>query len=253
MSTIYWLLSRPVWLVLLLIGLLFVLLTIGIDVMRGELDTEHLGMTLFFSGLIPISLVMLVSPTAWRLRNAVRDPTASLKITRAWVVSIGLLMGTLLMTSASIYALAAGSADDPGRGLAIVGLVVCPLAALGVLLMHSIVWLTLSPEGLDFSAFRCGPIAWSDIGAVYVQRMFRTYVVALEVRDEEKYIARGFRRPGLRWRWTRFFSPSLFSLPTAMFDVSPEWLRRAIQVRLDHFGVTGQSRHETVQRQGSFV
>ncbi|HEX6119884.1 MAG TPA: hypothetical protein VFZ03_10590 [Dongiaceae bacterium] len=218
--------------------------------MRGELDTENLGMTLFFGGFIPTSLVMLVNPTAWRLRHAVRNPNVPVKITRSWVVTVGILIGALLMTSASVYALVSSPADDPSRGLAIFGLVVCPVAGLGAVLMQVIVALTLSPEGLDFSAFKCGPIAWSDISAVYVQRMFRTYVVAVEVRDEEKYIARGFRRPGLRWRWTRFFSPSLFSLPSAMFDVSPEWLRRAIQIRLDHFAAAGQSRPPMVQRQG---
>ncbi len=249
MSVIAWILSRIVWLFLLLLGLFFVLLKIGADVMRGEVDLDHLGMTLFFGGFIPLSVAMLISPTSWRLRDAVRDPKAHLRITRSWYVSTGQLLGALLMGSACAYALAFGEAEDSSNELASAGLLIFGGFALGIVFAHSTMVLTLAPNGLDFSGFRCGPIAWTDISAVEVRRVFRTYVVNLQVRDEEKYVQRGFKRLGHRWLWTRVFNPSPFSLPSAMFDVSPEWLRRAIQIRLDHFGVV--SRPATVQCQGT--
>lgn len=245
MNVIVWILSRVVWVFLLLLGLFVVLFKVAVDVMNGEVRTDHLGMTLFFGGFVPLSLAMLISPTSWRLRKVVNDPKARLRITRSWYVSAGQLLGALLMGSACAY----GLADDSINGLASAGLLLFAGFALGIIFAHSTMILTLSPEGLDFSGFRCGPIAWNDIGAVEVRRVFRTYVVNLQLHDEEKYVQRGFKRLGHRWLWTRVFNPSPFSLPSAMFDVSPEWLRRVIQIRLDHFGVA--SRPPTVQRQGT--
>jgi hypothetical protein len=249
MSVIEWILSRVVWVFLLLLGLFVVLMKVAVDLMNGEVRLDHLGMTLFFGGFIPLSLAMLISPTSWRLRHLVSDPKARLLITRSWYVSAGQLLGALLMGSACAYAIVVGDPDDSSNGLAIAGLLIFAGFALIIILAHSTMVLTLAPEGIDFRGFRCGPIAWTDIGAVEVRRAFRTYVVNLQLRDEEKYVQRGFKRLGHRWAWTRVFNSSPFSLPSAMFDVSPEWLRRAIQVRLDHFGVA--SRHPTVQRQGS--
>jgi hypothetical protein len=249
MNAIAWILTRVVWIFLLLLGLFVVLMKIAVDVMNGEVRTDHLGMALFFGGFIPLSLAMLVSPTSWRLRHVVGDPKARLHITRSWYVSAGQLLGALLMGSACAYALAVGDADDSSNGLASAGLLLFAGFAVGIIFAHSTMILTLAPEGLDFRGFRCGPIAWTDIAAVEVRRVFRTYVVNLQLRDEEKYVQRGFKRLGHRWLWTRVFNPSPFSLPSAMFDVSPEWLRRAIQIRLDYFGVA--SRPPTVQRQGT--
>jgi hypothetical protein len=246
MSAVAWIVSRIGWLFLLLLGLFVVLMQVAVDVMHGGVRTDHLGMTLFFGGFIPLSLAMLVSPTSWRLRHVVGDPQARLLVTRSWYVSAGQLMGARLMGSACAYAI---YADDSSDGFASAGLLLCVGFAVGIVFAHSTMILTLAPEGLDFRGFRCGPIAWADIGAVQVRRVFRTYVVNLQVRDEEKYLRRGFKRLGHRWLWTRVFNPSPFSLPTAMFDVSPEWLRRAIQIRLDHFGAA--SRPPTVQRQGT--
>lgn len=245
MSVTAWILSRAVWMFLLLLGLFVVLMKVAVDVMHGEVHTDHLGMTLFFGGFIPLSLAMLISPTSWRLRNVVSDPNAQLRVTRSWYVSAGQLLGAVMMGSACAYALA----NDSSNGLASAGLLIFAGFALGIVVAHSTMVLTLSPDGLDFIGFRCGPIAWTDITAVEVRRVFRTYVVNLQLRDEEKYVQRGFKRLGHRWLWTRVFNPSPFSVPSAMFDVSPEWLRRAIQIRLDHFGVA--SRPPTVQRQGT--
>jgi hypothetical protein len=251
MSTIAWLFTKIVWLFLLLVGLFVVFMKVAVDLLNGEIRTEHLGMTLFFGGFIPLSIAMLINPTSWRLRHNVGDPQAALTITRSWYVSVLLLMGALLMASACAYALASGSPDDGTHGLAAAGLLIFVGMALSVILLHSTMSLKLSPEGLDFSGFKCGPIAWRDISAVAIERVFRTYVVAIQVRDEEKYVQRGFRRLGLRWSWTRIFASAPFSLPSGMFDVSPEWLRRAIQIRLDYFGVA--DRLPTVQRQGTTV
>lgn len=249
MSAIAWILSRIVWVFLLLLGLVVVLMKVAVDLMNGEARVDHLGMTLFFGGFVPLSLAMLISPTSWRLRHVVSDPRVRLRITRSWYVSAGQLLGALLMGSACAYALTIGDGDGSSNGLASAGLLTSVGFAVGIVFAHSTMILTLSPEGLDFHGFRCGPIAWTDISAVEVRRVFRTYVVNLQLRDEEKYVLRGFKRLGHRWLWTRVFNPSPFSLPIAMFDVSPEWLRRAIQIRIDHFGVA--SRPPTVQRQGT--
>jgi hypothetical protein len=185
MTAVKWLFSKTVWLLSFLLGSFVVLITVGPD---GEIDTDHIGMTLFFGGSIPLAIAMLISPTSWRLNPAARNPQATVLVTRSWTVTAGLLLGLMLMASACIFALSSAANDGGDRSLAIAGLVLLVGTALGVLFLQLSMSLKLSSEGLEFSAFKCGPIAWRDISAVSVERVLRSNLVSLHVSDEEKYI-----------------------------------------------------------------
>lgn len=99
--------------------------------------------------------------------------------------------------------------------------------------------LSLSPAGLDYGPFKCGPIEWQDIGAARAVPFGRPGIISLEIVDPEKYFARGFPKFGRNLgRWVKAFA--------SPFVVSPGWLQApfdpildAINVRLTMFGRAG--------------
>ena len=243
-----WLFTKLMWLALLLVGLFFVLLMAVRTVLDPESASAYWNVGLFFGAFIPIAIPGLVNPTAMRHRRASGQPQLSITIRRSWWATGARLVGLLMMVLALGKALASGIDDDFESGLAVAGVVLFASLALSLIRLQLTVSLALTSEGLDYSLFRVGPISWQDIGSVDVERVLRSDVVILHLRDEEKYYRRGFKRLA---RWARLFASTPFVMPDAMFDVSPDWLRHAIQIRLDHFGIPGQSRPLTVERQGS--
>lgn len=241
-----WLFTKLMWLVLLLVGLFFVLLMAARTAMDPEGVSAYWNVGLFFGAFIPISVPALVNPTAIKHRHASDHPQLAIKILRSWWTTGARLVGFLMMALACGWALASGIDDTFESGLAVAGVVLFAGLALSLIRLQVTVSLGLSPEGLDYSLFRMGPIPWQDIAAVEVERVLRTDAVVLYLRDEEKYYQRGFKCLA---RWAQLFSSTPFMIPDAMFDVSPEWLRRAIQIRLDHFGAA--SRPPTAQREGT--
>jgi hypothetical protein len=248
MNTLAWLFSKLVWLALLLVGMFFVLLMTARMLMAGEPRIEYWGVGLFFAAFIPISIPELVNPTALKHRHTFNQPHVPITIRRSWWATGARAAGLLMMALVCGSAIASGIEDGFRLGLAVAGVVVFALAALSLIRLQLIVSLALSPEGLDYSSFRSGPIPWQDIESVDVVRVLRSDVVALRLRDEEDYYQRGTKRLA---RWARFVAATPFMLPDAMFDVSPEWLRHAIQIRLDYSRTASKPLLHAVERQGT--
>jgi hypothetical protein len=239
MSTIFWILTKVAILIALLWASLMVFATFGIDlVLRGSIGTEDLGTGLFFTGVLAIALGLLINPNPLRARRAARDPNAELAITTPLSLICGMVLGSVLVASSCTYVLVSGTGNGMERGMAIAGLLVCVSVLVGVPFHRRTNLLKLSPRGLNYSGFGCGPIAWRDITVAEVEYVWRSWVVTLHVRNEENYIQAGLKGIGVRRRWLRRVLWSPLSIPSLMFNVSPEWLRRVIQVRIDHFGIT---------------
>jgi hypothetical protein len=96
--------------------------------------------------------------------------------------------------------------------------------------------LRLSPEGIDYTVFRTGPIAWRDIQAATISTTGKLKQVALDVRNPQKYLA---RRSRSFWSFLEQ-KPFTFSPPSS--GVSPESIVKAIEVRLSTFGRSGSGR-----------
>jgi hypothetical protein len=247
MSAFFWLLTKFALAMAMLWGLFMVFSAFGIDLLlRGEVRGDDLGMGLFWSGVLACTIGLLVNPFPWRKRREARDPTAQLLIKPPVLTIYGMIAGLVSMAASCAYVLATGPFD----GLAVAGLVVFGTALMGLPVFLRTTTIRLSPQGFNYSGFACGSIPWPDIESVEADCVFRTFIVTLRLRDEEKYTERELKGIGPRRRWVRQFLGSPFSIPTIMFNVSPDWLRRAIQVRLDHFGVSTPS-HPTIQRQGA--
>lgn len=96
--------------------------------------------------------------------------------------------------------------------------------------------LSLSPLGLSYGPFKCGPIEWRDIRAARAVPFGGPGIISLEIVDPEKYFARGFPKFGRNLgRWIKAFA--------SPFVISPAWLQAprdlvldAINVRLAMFG-----------------
>lgn len=251
MSTVFWVLSKIAFLIALLWGLLMMFATFGIDlVLHGSIETEDLGTGLFFGGVVAFAIGFLVNPFPWRARRAARDPNAELAMATPLTMLVGMIVALLLVASACAYVLASGPGSSAERGMAIGGLILCLLGLIGAPRIRRRHSLRLSSHGLDYSGFGCGPIAWRDIALAEVDYRWRSWVVTLEVSDEEKYFQRGLAGFGRRSRWVRHLLWSPFSIPVLVFNVSPEWLRRAVQIRVDHFSNSGTASSPIAQRQG---
>lgn len=94
------------------------------------------------------------------------------------------------------------------------------------------VTLIVSPAGLDYSLFKVGPIAWSDIRqATLVRVLIFNQFIVLDVPNPEKYLGQGTHdRKPRRFR-NRFSSP--FVIPAATIDVSVDWLLEVIRARIE--------------------
>jgi hypothetical protein len=195
------------------------------------------GAAALFS-IVPFSLMRFAGLTARRYAAAAQDPNATLILQQTTVSRIGNVVMFMSLAAACGFGLIDGVDDPVNRLLTWVGFalfLVMPITA--SVRGPGSPRMTLGPAGLDYSLFKIGPIAWNDIARVELRRVLRSQTIALYLSDEDKYFRRGFKRPGKFFGWTKHMVPSEFLIPAAMFDVSPEWLLQAIQVRLDHFGM----------------
>jgi hypothetical protein len=243
--------SRLGWMVFLLafsVGAIFLA--------WAAITRDGLSLTLLASALVCVACTMvainkLVSTTARSHAAAAADPGATLLLTRSWF-SLALMMAMCAaLAGACALGLAAGIAGPFWRAATWAGLVLFAAVAVVSPLRGRRTWLRLSPEGLDYSEFKIGPIAWGDIQSAEEGTVLRSGVIALHLSDEQKYFQRGFKRPPRGLGWTRHMVPSEFLIPEAMFDLPVDWLLSAIQVRLDRFGTSAPRHSPTVQRQGS--
>jgi hypothetical protein len=246
MHALAWLFTKLMWFALLLVGLFFVLLMAARIAVDPESASPYWNVGLFFGALIPIAIPGLINPTAMKHRHASAQPQPSITIRRSWWATGARVVGLLMMVLALGRALASGIDDSFESGLAVAGIVLLTGLVLSLIRLQLTVSLALSPEGLNYSLFRVGAIPWQDIDSVNVVRVLRSDAIVLRLRDEEKYYHRGFKRLA---RWARLFASRPFMLPDAMFDVSPEWLRHAIEIRLAYFRTADTP--QAVERQGS--
>jgi len=103
-------------------------------------------------------------------------------------------------------------------------------------LVYGRIRLSLSDEGLDYSPFKCGPIAWQDIKGVDVRRFLSSDLISLELMEPEKYFARGFPKTGHNiGRHVKAFS-SPFVIAPKQLQATSDSILGAINVRLAVFG-----------------
>jgi hypothetical protein len=216
---------------------------------RPQVSLQLLAGALATFGVTAVPVMKLGSPTARRHAAAASDPNATLTVRRSQFALVLMVWAFVALAGACALGLAAGIEDKFWRMATWLGLFL--FAALTVItpLNWGRMWLRLSPEGLEYSMFKIGPISWSDIVSVEGRAFLRTTFVALHLRDEQKYFQRGFKRPPRGLGWTRHLVPSEFMIPESAFDVPLEWLLSAIQIRLDRFGESISSHSPTVQRQ----
>ncbi len=91
--------------------------------------------------------------------------------------------------------------------------------------------LRFSPEGLDFSGFGVGAIAWRDIRRAQAGLFLgRAPMVVLELQDEQKYLSRRAksRRPAFG-----------FAFGSPVLELSPDMIVKAIDIRRTAINRTG--------------
>jgi len=238
MNFVDWLIAKIIWLLILLVAGSLALLYL----VSATMAESTLPMGLVFLGVVLLALEKLVDWSAHRNAKAAADPAATF-VLRLSGFSTVLVAGTFLSFAvACAIPILQGIDNSTARLWAWVGFVVFGAAAVAIPIRRRFVTLKMSPEGLDYSSFSVGPIAWRDIAEASISRMFRTESIRLRVLDDEKYLGRRLRpmKAWLRWR-----------IGVQDFDVSSQWLLKAIQLRLDHFRADGSNHSPTVQRQGT--
>ena len=197
-----------------------------------------ISLACMFGGMIPISILMLMDPAARRYRHVGSDRTATLIIGRSTGRTIArVLMFGGLAAGALIMAL-----KDSTN---VVNWLLLAVFVIFAVLMpfRPRVTLTLSPAGLDYSLFKTGIIAWSDIRDARLQRYFLNRFIVLDLVEPDKYLtdehrAALARRPHLT---RRFASP--FLIQAMVLDAAPEWILSVIRARISD--PSGSSRGPT--------
>ena len=162
-----------------------------------------------------------------------RDPAAIVHLAMTW--SERYAAGFALLAMAIGFAFGTRAPDATLRVISWCGMIGSPLLAIMVLIVRRPASLRLTPEGLDFSAFKMGLIPWEDIRAARpMWALCRVPMVALDLNNEEAYQA---RRRGLHFpRLDRFFLSSSFNLVSPAMEISCDMLAKAIEIRIAAFG-----------------
>jgi hypothetical protein len=248
MSGVFWVISKIFWTLLLLLGLFLAWSYFGNDLLMARpLEPGMLSVGLIYGALAPLSLGKLISLTERQHKDSYRDPRVPLTIRRTRFTFICFIFALLMVAAACISRLVVSESGEAAQIASMLGLIVVALAVFGASRYQATNVLVLDPEGLQYGRFKNEAIAWRDIIGARIARAGKARVIALDLVDEEKYVQKGFR---VVPRWLSFLVPSRLMISPDSFDVSPEWLRTAIQVRLEAFGFP-RSQSATVQRQGT--
>jgi len=113
------------------------------------------------------------------------------------------------------------------------------LAAISLLGARS-ACLRLSPLGLEYTPFGSGPISWSDIAGASVVELGGRFVVALHLRDAQKYLKRGLSTDPM-YLAERYIARTPFLLPAKMLRLAPSVLIEAVHCRIWAFGVPSKA------------
>lgn len=180
--------------ILLVTGLMGIFaITAVYSAARQELFGERLSMAGFaiVCATLTISLALYLRNPGTRERDRnLRDPMATLVITgpladrrRHLFFSLGVGIGSALIA-------ASGLNDSLNQASAILLAMMFGVAAPAFLLTRPKPRrLAFSLEGIDYSFFNFGPVAWSDLKLVFYSGRPRNAMVLL-VADEEKYLTR---------------------------------------------------------------
>jgi hypothetical protein len=171
---------------------------------RDELSLTLLAGAFGCIAAVMVAVGKLASPTARRHAAAAVDPGATLVLTRSWFSVVVMMAMCATLAGACALGLAGGIGDPFWRAATWLGLILFAALSLASPLRGRRAWLRLSAEGLDYSEFKIGPIAWPDIQSVEMRVVLRSAVIALHLSDEQKYFQRGFKRPSRGFGWTRY-------------------------------------------------
>lgn len=161
------------------------------------------------------------------------DPPATVTISRSKTGSI-VTTAMLAGMSASIYLMQ--MAELVNSTMVWVAFWLCTTLAAVSLLGARSATLRLSPSGLEYPLFRGGPISWSDIADATVVPLGSPFVVALHLRDAQKYVKRGLSTDPM-YLAERFMAGTPFLLPAKLFRLAPSTLVEAVHCRIRTFGV----------------
>jgi hypothetical protein len=200
----------------------------------GTSDTHRstaIGSALIVGGLITFGIVSYIRHGDRRLYEAASNPAATLRVAHLRWKRIATAICSLMAAAGSAVILFDDTASASFRSSAAGCAAIFGFFAFGLLALRHSASLVLSPEGLDYSVFGTGPIAWSDIRGVGLKRRFESQLIALDVAREGQYQRRRAQsRPGGRVRLDEFtFSPTVV-------DLDPDIVLRAIEVRISTFG-----------------
>ena len=239
--------TRPIrWLVILgLLALIYWRYAVIVDATPAPQKApddwrEGAGLLVVFVSIVAYFVASYVGAAKRNRPIADQDPTATLVFAASTrqaafmsVPAIGAAIGSWLLFTAQLT-------SPISLILAYAGAALAVLAAF-LIFVHVTCGpfrLSLSKEGLDYGVFQCGPIAWHDIRNVGVRKYLSGEVISLEIKDPEKYFARGFRRGG---RIMRQFANGLsltspFVISAQQVQSTTETVLRAINARLAAFG-----------------
>jgi hypothetical protein len=171
---------------------------LGVFLVEGRPETRNvaIGIVLFFGAVSKGGAIALLRRRDLKYRQAAEDPAATLRLSRPKSDDRALLGWFSVATAGCVFMLLGGK-ESPFGWLAPSVL----LAIFGTALVMGFValWrgqrvsLQLSPQGLDYSRFGTGPIAWPDIRAAKLTKLFKTKVITLKLHDEAKYLQRSAR------------------------------------------------------------
>jgi hypothetical protein len=205
---------------------------------------QMLGFGVFFATVVPSILV-----ARRRLDQGKRsvmgllDPQATVLLTRSRLNSFLRLISSLGGLVASATFIETSEPDSPYWVIGWAMLVAFSVIAVVLLLLLS--WrgftITLSPVGINYSAFRVGPIAWADIRSAELRPYMKRDVLNLELVDSEKYFARGYPLRRMSEAMAKRAGLSAFMVSGESVGLTSREIHDAVAVRLAAFGLNQHS------------
>ena len=214
--------------------LAFVLVCVWIyggDIAAGEMPLP----LILFGSWLPLATLMMLR--AWgRPDPALLNPTVNFifrtSVAEKFVMIIaaaGFVVGGYGLVTGAL-----GQRNPIDTGVGWFGIAFFGLCGLVGLFSRSPA-LTLSRDGIAAPAIGIDLVPWRDIRGVTARRLLRSSYVALEVQDEESFLARGSAKLKRGAATARRFNLPLFCFAPQMFGTNAEDLQAAIDIRWRHY------------------
>lgn len=184
--------GRAGWILMAIVSALFVVggAVMAVSATSAQDRLMPLAGIAFFGSALLIAVVKLRQSRSWLGSTAADFPDRTIVFRRTpaqtavWIV---IFAGMAISGGLMLFAEPDSIKTQVAAWIIIAAGVAGPI---GFLLRP--VRLTLSPDGLDYSGFKIGPIAWGDILGVELKPNALGQFVALRIRNQEKYFSRGF-------------------------------------------------------------